>query len=476
MQNNNASLLPAWQQLKTIHQHMAYHQRIEAPFVHCQIQHQHLPQQALHHLFQLCQEQDLEDAQFQWLNQGIHTTDEPQYMLLRQTSNTSHAARFQVEQAKQMIEQYANQIRQQQWLGYSDLAITDVVNIGMGGSDLGPKLCCEALAHMANTHIRCHFISDACQFAFEHTLKDLNPATTLFLISSKSFNTEETLNNFKKALHWVNHPQALQKHFIAITAHQERAEQHGFMHILPIWEWVVGRYSCFSAINFISAIMLGYQGFQAFLDGAQAMDMHFLNTPIAANLPILLALIGIWNINFLNIPSHLMLMDDSRLRHFIDYVQQLDMESNGKSVNRYGEPIDYATSPIIWGGLGNPSHHSYYQLLAQGSHQVAMDYISCHDPKNAYIQSLCEARKNVLHHGIESEQGPKGRINQQVAINHLYIEQLNAQSLGALIALHEHKVFIQAWIWNINPFDQPGVETAKRAIEASRNTMKSAVE
>ena len=474
MQNNNASFLPAWQQLCTIHQQQAHHQIITAPFVKGQIQHQKLPQQALSNLFKLCQEQNLEDAQFQWLHQGIQHHHEPQYMLLRQ-SHANHPYPFEVEQAKQLIEEYANLIRQQQWLGYSHLPIKDVVNIGMGGSDLGPRLCCHALAHMANTSIRCHFISDADHFAFEATLKALNPETTLFLVSSKSFSTEETLNNFKKALKWVNHPHAIQKQFIAITAHPERAKQYGFGHILPIWEWVVGRYSCFSAINFISAIMLGYQGFQDFLEGAHAMDNHFLNAPIAENLPIMLALIGIWKINFLQIPSLLMLMDDSRLKFFNDYIQQLDMESNGKSVNRFGEPINYATAPIIWGGLGNPSHHSYYQLLAQGSHQVAMDYISCSEPKNSYIQSLCEARKNVLHHGMHAELSAKDKINQQVAINHLLIERLNPQSLGALIALYEHKVFTQAWIWNINPFDQPGVETAKKAIEASRHR-KSVVE
>jgi glucose-6-phosphate isomerase len=379
----------------------------------------------------------------------------------------------QVLETRKNMQAIAKRIRQGEWLSSTNKPITDVVNVGIGGSDLGPRLCAEALIPYKNTSIRCHFISDADQFAFGQTLAQLNPETTLFLISSKSFTTEETLRNAKLAQDWINHPQALAKQFIAITAAQDKAKDYGFTNILDIGSWVVGRYSSCSAINLMTAIQIGYEGYLEFIEGAHAMDQHFLQTPWQDNLPTIMALIGIWNINFLHIPSHLLLIYDSRLRLIMDYVQQLDMESNGKSVNRQGQSIPYATGPIIWGGLGNQAHHSYYQHLAQGQHQVAIDFINVAEQNNQLLNQLCQGRKKVLHQGWQSSEGMKFAIKQQTAIAHLQLNQLSPRSLGALIALYEHKIFTQAWLWNINPFDQPGVESAKQDFATYRQKLES---
>lgn len=462
----NPDLLPIWQQLKKIPANDDLQLNKQTQNISIYFHHQHANQQILNKLIELCQLKELDKQKELWLQGKLNTLFCPKYTLLRnfQMSDQNPALK-DVISAREKIYIYSEKIRLKQWLGFSDLAITDVVNIGMGGSDLGPKLCCEALNFLQNTHIKCHFISDADHFSFQECIKQLNPATTLFLISSKSFQTEETLYNFQKALNWVNHPKALERQFIAITANQEKAQNLGFQHVLPIWDWVIGRFSCCSAINLISAIMLGYQAYEDFLHGAHEMDQHFLNSPLDENLSVLLALIGLWNINFLDIPSQLLLVHDYRLRSFVSYIQQLEMESNGKTVNQYGQEISYRTAPIIWGGLGNPAHHSYYQLLAQGSHQVAIDFIGISSEDNPFVQNLCDGRELVLHHGLKPKSSSKDKINKQIAINHIQVNQLNPKTLGALIALYEHKVFTQAWLWNINPFDQPGVEAAKKQIK-----------
>jgi glucose-6-phosphate isomerase len=192
------------------------------------------------------------------------------------------------------------------------------------------------------------------------------------------------------------------------------------------------------------------------------MDAHFINTPWQQNIPLMLALIGIWNINVLNIPTQLMMVYASRLRHIVNYVQQMDMESNGKFYNRHNEKIAYPTGPIIWGGLGNQAHHSYYQLLGQGSHQIAIDFLSIAENDHALINNLCYSRKKILQHGIQTTTTAAMEIQQQMSINHIHLKSIEPAALGELIAMYEHKVFTQAWIWNLNPFNQPGVECAKK--------------
>ena len=465
MMNENLNTLPEWLELKMGNNQGYFSCFMRDKYINVGIYHQQFNHEILKKLAQICVRQGLEQNKHAWL-QGENVDNMPSQIWLRgkQGASFTPSQRPQYQQTfatRQKIKYYADLIRQRKWLGYSGKPITDIVNIGIGGSDLGPRLCHEAFAYGQKSPINCHFISDADTIATQTCLQNLNPETTLFLVSSKSFTTDETLMNAGLALKWINHSKAMQNHFIAITAHPEYAKQKGFVHVLEIWDWVIGRYSCCSAINFINIIQYGYDAYESFLQGAHEMDKHFLTQSCMDNLPILMALIGIWNINFLNIPSHLLLIYHSKLRLLVDYVQQLDMESNGKSVNQWGKKIDYATGPIIWGGLGNQAQHSYYQHLAQSQQQIAIDFINVKS-ENRVLNQFCLARKKVLHQGIQSPLGAKHSIKQQISINHIQLHNMAPESLGALIALYEHKIFTQAWLWNINPFDQPGVEAAKQ--------------
>lgn len=424
------------------------------------IRHHHLNQNIFRQLLQLPSIQGLESARAEWAKGAFQSSLLPTYHFLRRFENTPLSFKEDLQHTHTEIKRLVDAIRQGEWLGCTGKPMTDIVNIGMGGSDLGPRLCLEFLSEHQNTKLRFHFISDADPYAFTSVLKDLPVETTLFLVSSKSFSTEETLLNAQNASAWIAHPNALEHHFIALTAQPERAKNLGYQHILAMGDWVVGRYSSCSSMNLILALMIGYEAFLDFLNGAFAMDEHFFNTPIEENMPMLLALLGIWNINFLKIPSHLLLMYDKRLRYFVDYVQQMDMESNGKSVNAYDEAISYATAPIIWGGLGNQAHHSYYQLLAQGQHRIGIDFITVEDNEYELINALCRSRIEILQEGISSRI-PHEKISPQVSTHHIHLHDLTPRTLGSLISLYENKIFTQAWLWNLNPFDQPGVESAK---------------
>lgn len=364
---------------------------------------------------------------------------------------------------REKIQHIAEKIRHREWLGFSGKAIKDIVNIGMGGSDLGPRFCIKALAEFSDKDLGYHFVSDADPNSFKQAVNGLHPETTLFIISSKSFSTEETLYNARKAIAWLGSPQHIDKHFIAVTARSDKAHQFGIRNVLPIWDWVGGRYSMCSAINLITAIAVGFEHFNELLAGAHYMDEHFRKNELNENLPVLLALIGIWNINFLHIHNLLILKYAQQLEYLVPYIQQLDMESNGKSINTQSMAINYATGPIIWGGLGNQAQHSYYQSLCQGTHKVAADFISLKSFNGELINDLCEANMRILAQGVHSENNPNGYIPGNVPINHLTLDDCTPFNIGALIALYEHKIFTQSIIWGINPFDQPGVESAKKA-------------
>lgn len=448
--------------------HLLREKRIQGHFVkklhhahlHLEVLHHHLSPSILEQLSQLCDEQGFFDAITQW-RYGLSTAIMPSYMFLRNFDEES-AEYQQIKTMRLHMQKIAHQINSEEWLGYSKKPIRDIVNIGMGGSDLGPKFCYEALkSFQKNKNLRFHFISDADEYQCQETLDKLSPETTLFIVSSKSFTTIETFKNAKKAKEWLSHPQAMQQHFIAVTANPQKAREEGYQHVIAFGQWVIGRYSSTSAINLINAIAWGYEQYEAFLQGAHSMDRHFLNAPWFENLPMMLALVGMWNINFLNIPTHLMMIYDSRLNDFYKYVQQLDMESNGKSHNRQGLPISYCTAPIVWGGNGNQAQHSYYQLLAQGQHQVAIDFLSVKDTNNILMQTMCEHRKHALFQGIHLEESSQS-IEAKNPMNHIELTELSPKSLGELIAMYEHKIFTQAFLWNLNPFDQPGVESAKR--------------
>lgn len=358
----------------------------------------------------------------------------------------------------------STQIREGRWLGYAGHAIKDVVNIGIGGSDFGPRFCVNALVNYTTNDLGFHFISDADPRAFERTVAKLNPETTLFIISSKSFSTKETLYNAKKAMVWLNN-NCLDQHLIAVTANTHQAREFGINHVLPIWDWVGGRYSLCSAINLITCIAIGFEHFTQLLVGANSMDQHFYNKDLHENMPVLMALVGLWNINFLHIPSLLLLVYAKQLEELVPYIQQLDMESNGKSIDNFGRAVNYATGPLVWGGLGNQAQHSYYQLLCQGTHKIAVDFITTDEFNNELINSFCSAKMSVLSEGINSDDNSSGYIPGGLSINHIRLNSCSPFSFGALVALYEHKIYTQSILWNINSFDQPGVESAKRQKE-----------
>ena len=450
-----------WDDLKAIIIQDSFKKQISFGPLKLEIQHHQLNSTIFEKIADLALAQGFFTARQNW-RQG---QDEmlPPFMHLRRSEYGMICDKYQhdVSLMRGQMQTIVEKIRSNQWLGYSGKPITDIVNIGIGGSDLGPKFYFDALNKLeTKPQFKCHFISDADYYSAKECLEPLSPETTLFIVSSKSFTTEETMMNANLAIEWIGHADAMEKHFIAVTANPEQAIKSGYQHMIEFGKWVTGRFSVTSAINLINAIFFGFDSYLEFIKGAEEMDKHFLTAPWQDNLPMMLAFVGIWNINFLNIPTQLMLVYHSKLRCFVDYAQQLDMESNGKSYNKEGQKIDYATGPIIWGGLGNQSQHSYYQLLAQGSHQMAIDFLSIADDKNNYLNALCQKRKNSLYHGVQAKDEYYS-IKQHTSVNHIELTELTPRSLGALIAMYEHKIFIQAFLWHINPFDQPGVESAK---------------
>ncbi|MBA2648872.1 MAG: glucose-6-phosphate isomerase [Legionella sp.] len=362
--------------------------------------------------------------------------------------------------AREKMKVICDKIRAKEWLGFSNKPITDIVNIGIGGSDLGPKFCVNALANYIDDSLGYHFISDAESESFSSVCCKLNPETTIFIIASKSFSTKETLYNTKKAMDWFAGHKT-DNHFIGVTAYEEKAFQYGIRHVLPIWDWVGGRYSVCSAINLITAIAIGYETFCQFLLGAHEMDAHFSTAPLGENFPVLLALLGIWNINFLNIHNLLILTYSKHLQYFVPYIQQLDMESNGKSIDNFGQKVDYSTGPIVWGGSGNQAQHSYFQLLCQGTHKTAVDFITLNSNKKELIQALQASKKKVLTYGVKDKTNLHGFIAGNIPSSQIQLPQCTPEALGSLISSYEHKIYIQGVIWNINPFDQPGIMSAK---------------
>jgi glucose-6-phosphate isomerase len=359
------------------------------------------------------------------------------------------------------------EIRSGAWLGSTGKPITAIVNIGIGGSDLGPRFCIQALSPFVHQALTYSFISDADPDRFQHVVSHLNPETTLFIIASKSFTTPETLYNTKKAITWLSQLPSLERHLIAITAHTTKAHTLGFKHILPIWDWVGGRFSLCSAINLITAIAIGFDAFTSLLKGANSMDTHFQTRPFSDNLPVMQALLGIWNNNFQNIHTLLILAYAQQLEQLVPYIQQLEMESNGKSINKQGESVNYATAPIIWGGLGNQAQHSYYQLLCQGTHHITADFITVKAYEGELIDDFCLAKIQVLTQGSSSKTPSHGFIPGNIPLSIIQLDHISPWTIGALIAMYEHKTYVQSVIWDINPFDQPGVESAKRTKKIS---------
>lgn len=406
-----------------------------------------------------------------------------------------------IQIAYQKMEAFCAQIHQQQWRGITNKPIQHIVNIGIGGSYLGPKMCTFALKSAAVSNLKFHFISSVDKAHLEEITAELDPETTLFIISSKSFTTLETITNAQTIYAWMHAKfgaTVLQKHFIAITAESEKARAFGIPseNIFPLWEWVGGRYSIWSAIGLPLMLMIGPAQFEHFLAGAYQMDQHFRQAPFAKNMPVLLGLLDIWYTNFFNSHVKAIVPYAHRLRYLIPYLQQAEMESNGKNINMQGEAIHYATSSVIFGEEGCNGQHAYHQLLHQGQHLVPVDFILIGEPSLDKHQDILIAsglsQAQALMRGKTYEEALAALLAQNLTIeeaerlaqhqvvpgnrpsNILFLRSLNPRSLGALIALYEHKIFVQGVIWQINSFDQWGVELGKQLLPAILRSVQGA--
>ncbi len=376
--------------------------------------------------------------------------------------------------------------------GATGARFTDVVLIGIGGSYLGPLLACRALEHRRRSALRLHFVANLDAWDLATVVAPLTAATTLFIVASKSFTTQETFTNAASARRWLEDglPAGADAglHFWALTANPAAALRFGIApgRTLEFWEWVGGRYSLWSAIGLPLAILLGMEGYEALLAGAERMDRHFRETPFEDNAPVTLGLLSIWYTNFLGAHSHAVVPYDQRLALLPEYLQQLDMESNGKRVTLSGEPVGCATAPVLWGGVGTNSQHAFFQLLHQGTRLVPVDFVAVLDPElkrpphHDLLLANCFAQSRALMWGrtaaeARAELEAAGTVPAEVArllphrvfpgnvpSNTLLLPRLDAGGLGALIALYEHRTYVQGALWNINPFDQWGVELGKQ--------------
>lgn len=354
--------------------------------------------------------------------------------------------------------------------GFNGDKITDVINIGIGGSDLGPMMLHQALAPQASSQLNLHFLSTCDRSYVNYKLKQLDPSTTLIVVVSKSFTTQETLINAEIVKAWMmqefDNFDAIRRQWFAVTASPNKAIDHGFIaeHVLPIWDWVGGRFSVWSCVSLSVAIILGMDVFKQFLAGGRAMDHHAFTAPMSSNMPVIMALLGVWHQNFLDASSRLVVPYSNFLDAFPSYLQQLFMESQGKSVTQFGEHIDFATGAVIWGQCGTNSQHSFHQLLMQGTHLIPVDFIlpkkSVDGTINQELMAHALAQSQVLMEGLHDVDSHH-TIAGNVPSNMLLMECLDAYHLGALVALYEHIVYIQSVIWGINAFDQWGVQRGK---------------
>lgn len=389
------------------------------------------------------------------------------------------------------MRQFCDQVRSGAWRGYSGKPISDIVNIGIGGSDLGPVMATEALKPWWGP-LKPHFVSNVDGTHLAETLKTLNPETTLFIVSSKTFTTQETLTNARSARDWLltaaENEKAVARHFVAVSTNAGEVKKFGIdtRNMFEFWDWVGGRYSLWSAIGLSIALTIGMDAFESMLAGAHAMDEHFRTAPLEHNMPVILALLGIWYTDFFGAETHAVLPYDQYLHRLPAYLQQLDMESNGKRVRRDRKPVDYATGPVLWGEPGTNGQHSFYQLIHHGTRLVPADFlapIESHNPLGQHHLILLSnffAQTEALMRGKTEEEaraeleatGIRGRRLKQLLphkvfpgnrpTNSILFQKLDPPTLGKLIGLYEHKVFVQGVIWNINSFDQWGVELGKQ--------------
>lgn len=450
-------------------------------------------------LIQLAQETALPQAiESMFTGQAINQTENRAVLhtALRNRSNTpvyvgGQDVMPEVNQVLAQMKAFATQIHQGTWLGYTGKPITSLVNIGIGGSDLGPVMVTEALKPYQNPNLKLFFVSNVDGTHIAETLKQVDPETTLFFIASKTFTTQETMTNAQSARTWflkhAKDEKAIAKHFVALSTNSESVRAFGIdpQNMFAFWDWVGGRYSLWSAIGLPIACAIGFDRFEELLSGAHAMDLHFRNSPLDQNIPVILALVGIWNTNFLGANSEAILPYDQYLHRFAAYFQQGNMESNGKYVGRDGKKVNYATGPIIWGEPGTNGQHAFYQLIHQGTHLIPCDFIAparSHNPIGDHHVKLLSnffAQTEALMKGkslaeVEAEMRKVGKSEDEIQriaphrvfegnrpTNSILVKQITPYTLGQLVAMYEHKIAAQGIIWNIFSFDQWGVELGK---------------
>jgi glucose-6-phosphate isomerase len=421
-----------------------------------------------------------------------NTEDRPAlHTLLRASRAEGHTEKFaQVLAAKKRMQNIAMRLNQGEHTGYTGAAITDVVNIGIGGSDLGPRLVTQTLKPFHGS-VRCHYVANVDPADLQNTLQGLDPARTLFIVCSKSFRTEETHANSVSARAWMMNAgataQTLEKHFLAVTTNLSAAQDFGIPpeNCLPMWDWVGGRYSVWSAVGLSCAIAVGWDRFSQLLEGAEAMDKHFQSSSPSTNMPILMSLLELWYCNFLGASNYVVLPYDHSLRSLPDYLQQLTMESNGKRVSADGLLLNYTTAPVLWGSAGTLGQHSFHQLLHQGSLLCPVDFVlplgtrtgnslqhqslvaNCLAQSRTLMvgRSLEAARTDLLQRGLSASKAtqlaPHLTMPGNRPSNIITMKSLEPATLGALLALYEHRTFCSGQLWRINSFDQWGVELGK---------------
>jgi glucose-6-phosphate isomerase len=449
-------------------------------------------------LFALARERAVEsrrDAMFS--GQKINHTE--QRAVLHTALRAPRNARITVDSQNVMADVHAvldhmqtftERVRSGQWTGRTGKPITDVINIGIGGSDLGPKMACHALRSFAHPRLTMHFVSNVDGHDLDAVLTKLNPDTTLFIIASKTFTTLETMMNAQSARAWFlrrGNEVDLAKHFVAVSTNTDAIRKFGIdpENMFPFWDWVGGRYSLWSAIGLPLALAIGFEEFNRFLAGAHAMDRHFQTAPLDQNMPVIMALTGLWYRNFFNSSSVSIAPYHQELRYFPDYLQQLEMESNGKRVTAEGTPLSVASCPVIWGDVGTNGQHAYFQLLHQGTDVIPVDFIAALKPTHALpghhaaLLANCFAQSEAFMRGktaeeVRADMQADGAAEHEAdslvshktfpgnrPSNTILMDALTPATLGALIALYEHKTFVQGTLWGVNSFDQWGVELGK---------------
>ncbi|MCB5196354.1 glucose-6-phosphate isomerase [Deefgea salmonis] len=408
-----------------------------------------------------------------------------------------------VNAVKEQIGVFSDKVRSGEWQGYTGKPITDIVNIGIGGSDLGPLMVCQALKEYGHARLTMHFVSTVDGDQIVSTLKQLDPETTLFIVASKTFTTQETITNARTARKWflssALEEKHIAKHFVAVSTNSKAVAEFGIdiNNMFEFWDWVGGRYSLWSAIGLPIAIYLGKHNYQDLLHGAYTMDQHFRSKPLEQNLPVIMGMLGIWYANFFDATTYLISPYNQCLSRFPAYLQQLDMESNGKSIDLDGNRVDYATGPVVWGDAGINGQHAYYQMLHQGTQLLPIDFIATiehpdiPEPHSTILMANVFAQTEAFMRGKNEAEvraeldkaGITGEAQEKLVphkifkgnrpTNTILMQRLTPRRLGALIALYEHKVFVQGTVWNVNSYDQWGVELGKqlaKAIEADLTT------